>query len=95
MKIGEISWIHPTYGVGHNFVKEMGRKAKKEKRGLLEVALEDDKFEKLFDSLSLDRKAILEGTLENYVGSVLERAQKNLKYARYVIGNYISINRNH
>ena len=88
-------WIHPTYGVGHNFVKEMGRKAKKEKRGLLEVALEDDKFEKLFDSLSLDRKAILEGTLENYVGSVLERAQKNLKYARYVIGNYISINRNH
>ncbi|MCK5449235.1 hypothetical protein KAI32_00035 [Candidatus Pacearchaeota archaeon] len=78
-------WVHPEYGVGHDFVKEMGKRAKKERRPLLEVALEDSEFRTLYDGLSENKSAILGGKLENYLGSSSNRAQQNLKYVRSVI----------
>jgi len=80
-------WIHPEYGVGHDFVKAMGKKSKKEVRPLLEVSLEDSEFRKLYDGLPENKRVILGGKLENYLGSAEERAQINREYAKNVIGN--------
>lgn len=78
-------WAHPEYGVGHDFVKEMGKRAKREGRLLLDVALEDSEFKVLYGGLSENKRAILGGKLENYLGSSSTRAQQNLKYVREVI----------
>lgn len=78
-------WVHPEYGVGHNFVKEIGRKAKREGRPLLEVALEDSEFRKVYYGLPDIKRLILEGDLENYLGSSSTKAQQNLKYVKSVI----------
>ncbi len=80
------AWIHSKYGIGHDFVKEMGKKAKREGRNLLEVSLEDSEFRNLYDGLPDNKREILEGKLENYMGSSRERAeQKNIAYVRGVI----------
>ncbi len=78
-------WNHSKYGVGHNFVKEIGKKAKREDRSLLDVALEDEEFRTLFDDLSQNKKDILRGELEKYLGSSLIRAKNNISYALSVI----------
>ena len=78
-------WIHSEYGVGHDFVKIMGRKSKKEGRKLLEVSLEDSEFRILYDSLQKNKRDILNGKLENYLGSTKERIQYNIAYARGII----------
>ncbi len=80
-------WIHSEYGVGHDFVKKIGQEAKREGRPLLKVALEDSEFAILYDKLPYNKKQILDGELENYLGSSRERAQLNLKYVRSVIGD--------
>jgi len=73
-------------GIGHDFVKEMGKKAKREGRNLLEVSLEDSEFRNLYDGLPDNKREILEGKLENYMGSSKERAeQKNIAYVKGVI----------
>jgi len=74
-------WVHPKYGVGHDFVKAMGIKAKKEERRLLDTALEDKKFRDLYDSLPQDKQDILSGQLEKYVGASKEKARENIKYS--------------
>ncbi|MCP6727601.1 MAG: lyase family protein [Patescibacteria group bacterium] len=79
--------VHPEYGVGHDFVKEMGIVARREGRPLLRIALEDSDFARLYDKLPYSKKQILEGRLENYVGSSKEKAKLNLKYVRGVIGD--------
>jgi adenylosuccinate lyase len=79
-------WVHPKYGVGHEFVKEMGRRVIKEKRPLIEVSLEDPDFRKVYDGLTPLKKDILGGKLEFYIGSAHERAKENVKYAHQVIG---------
>ncbi len=78
-------WVHPEYGVGHNFVKEMGKKSKREGRSLLDVALEDPEFKRLYGGLPAIKAEILEGELENYLGSSNIRARQNLKYVKSVI----------
>jgi len=81
-------WVHSKYGVGHDFVKEIGKKAKKEGRSLIDIALEDEEFIKLHsEKLSDDEVAILNGELELYIGHSLERARENIKYARNFISN--------
>jgi adenylosuccinate lyase len=78
-------WVHPKYGVGHDFVKEIGKIAKKTGRMLLDVALEDTKFQNLFyGTLSSEKKDILKGVLEEYIGSSKERAAHNISYARHI-----------
>ncbi len=80
-------WIHPEYGVGHNFVKKMGILSQKSGRPLLEVSLEDSYFRDLFaDTLSEDHRDILRGKLEKYTGSSVERANRNITYAKSVVG---------
>jgi len=74
-------WVHSKYGVGHDFVKEMGKKAKKEGRNLMDVCMEDPEFKKLVKSIDLWKVEILTGELENYTGSALERAKENIDYA--------------
>jgi adenylosuccinate lyase len=77
-------WVHTKYGVGHDFVKEVGKKAKKENRPLLEVSLEDSEFRTVYDGLPPIKKDILGGKLEFYIGSAHERARKNISYARRI-----------
>ncbi|MFH1917331.1 MAG: lyase family protein [Nanoarchaeota archaeon] len=79
-------WTHSQYGVGHDFVKEMGKKAKQQGRTLMDVSLEDQEFSLLFGTLSDRKQAILKGRLEGYLGSTGTRIQKNIDYARNVIG---------
>ncbi len=57
---GESGWVHSVHGVGHDFVKEMAKKAKNEKRKLIEVCLEDAEFTALYETLSLQKQAILQ-----------------------------------
>ncbi len=78
-------WVHSKYGMGHDFVKEMGKRTKREERPLLEISLEDSEFRILYDELPENKRAILEGQLENYLGSSRARAQQNLKYVESVI----------
>ncbi len=78
-------WVHPQYGIGHDFVKEMGKRAKKQGGRLLDVSLEDGEFRKLYGSLSETKRDVLNGRLENYLGSAKERTQINIVYAREVI----------
>jgi adenylosuccinate lyase len=68
-------------GVGHDAVKDFGKKAKKENKTLLEIALQDSEFTDVYTTLSQDSKDILNGKLELYLGSALERADKNVKYS--------------
>lgn len=78
-------WVHPEYGVGHDFVKEIGKRAKREGKPLLDVALEDSEFRTLYEGLPENKSTILRGKLENYIGSSRTRAQRNLKYVKSVI----------
>lgn len=82
-------WVHSQYGVGHNFVKEMGRKAKKERKMLLAVALGDKEFSLLYNTIPEYKQRILQGHLENYLGSARERALHNMAYARSVVATLI------
>jgi len=79
-------WVHSRHGVGHDFVKVMGREAKKTTRKLIYVCLQDSEFSRLYDSLSQRQRRILNGELESYTGSARERAQMNIAYAREVVG---------
>ena len=78
-------WVHSKYGVGHNFVKEVGKKAIKKGAYLMEIAIEDKEFRDLYDSLPREKQEILNGKLENYTGSAALRARKNIEYAKSVI----------
>jgi adenylosuccinate lyase len=78
---GEPGWIHSKYGLGHDFVKEIGKIAKKTGRPLTQVALEDLEFKSLYDRLPSEKQRILSGELELYVGSAIKRAEINRNYA--------------
>lgn len=79
-------WIHSKYGVGHDFVKEIGKKAKREGKPLLKVALEDEEFQKMFIRLSPNKKDILHGELEKYTGFSRGRTLENIYYAQKIMG---------
>ncbi|MEK6894764.1 MAG: lyase family protein [Nanoarchaeota archaeon] len=75
-------WVHPKHGIGHDFVKAMGKEAKSKGRKLLDVSMGDPDFEALHNALSANKRAILAGQIENYLGSAKERMEKNISYAR-------------
>ncbi|MDO8459863.1 MAG: lyase family protein [Nanoarchaeota archaeon] len=77
-------WIHPIYGEGHNFVKEIGKESKSTKRKLLEVAQEDTPFMELYETLSPLKQEILQGHIEKYTGSAKKRAFINIEYANSI-----------
>ncbi|MFH1801617.1 MAG: lyase family protein [archaeon] len=77
-------WVHSNYGVGHDFVKEIGKIAKKNDKPLLAVALEDLEFRNFYEKLPDNKKDILAGKLEKYVGSAFQRARKNISYAKSI-----------
>ncbi len=79
------AWVHYAYGVGHDFVKHVGKKAQKEGRMLLEVAMEDQQFHELYDRLPDHKQRILRGELELYLGHSKELAAKNILFARNVM----------
>jgi len=81
---GEPLWVHSKYGLGHDFVKEMGKQAIKQQASLLDVALKDPEFRQVYDSLPEYKKDILDGNIERYVGSARKRAEINREYARKV-----------
>jgi len=75
-------WVHPTYGVGHDFVKEIGKIAIREKKPLLDVALEDPFFSKLFKELPFYKQDILAGKVQVYLGTCDERTAINIADAK-------------
>lgn len=77
-------WVHSQYGIGHDFVKRIGRKAKHESRKLIEVALEDSEFRTFYQSLDSQKKQIMNDGIRLYVGSAKERAKINIAYARNI-----------
>ena len=79
-------WNHSQYGPGHDFVKHIGKIAQAGKRKLIDVAMEDTEFKKLYDDkLSEDKREILGGKLELYTGhSVLLAEEVNTSYAREI-----------
>jgi len=80
-------WVHSKYGVGHSFVKEIGKTAQNEGVGLMEVAKRDEEFNKLYDGLSTLKQSILDGQIENYLGSADYRKERNIEYAKKVIND--------
>lgn len=79
-------WVHSEYGPGYNFVKEMGKKHKKTGRPLLDLCLEDSEFKTVFDSMDQEKQEILRGDFSAYVRPAYQKAEKNIQYARKIIG---------
>ncbi len=77
-------WIHPSYGEGHNFVKHIAREAKQNGLSLMDVALRDESFRTLYNSLPEKKRKILEGNMGYYVGFSKDRARGNIKFARQI-----------
>lgn len=80
-------WAHSKYGAGHEFVKEMSKRVKPENRTLIEIALRDEEFRALYETLSQNKRDILNGKLEKYIGSSFQRTMFNLSYAKNVIAD--------
>lgn len=78
-------WKHSIYGPGHDFVKEMGKMAKKGNRNLLTVCLEDEEFKRTYDTLTKPKQKILNGVFEFYKGSTQERVDLNIQDAKNLI----------
>lgn len=80
-------WVHSKYGVGHDFVKEMGKISQRGGRALIKVCLGGSEFYGLYNRLSKNKRVILNGGLEKYIGSASSRIKKNISYALSVIKN--------
>lgn len=78
-------FVHSTYGVGHDFVKAIGKKAKINNKPLINIALQDPEFTAVYYTLSNEKQRILNGELELYTGSAHTRAKDNIAYAREII----------
>ena len=81
-------WIHPEYGVGHEAVKELAKKAKAERMTLLNAIAMDTPFWNFYQGLPEKEKRILQGELELYTGSAQEDAKNNFGYAMGVAQKY-------
>ncbi len=81
-------WVHPEHGPGHEFVKYVGKKIAGTNIGLLEEALKDERFARLYEEgLTGKQKSILQGNVEQYTGSARERTQYNLLLTRAIIAH--------
>jgi len=78
-------WVHTRYGVGHDFVKEMGKRSIREGRRLMDVALEDPEFAQVYAGLPDNKRAILDGEMERYTGFSNERALENIRNVKDVL----------
>jgi adenylosuccinate lyase len=78
-------FLHSEYGEGHNFVKEMAKRAKTQKKGLVNVCLRDDEFREFFGALPKRESEILLGDIEKYIGPAYKKARNNRAYSRGVI----------
>jgi len=81
-------WVHSEYGIGHNFVKEMGKRAKKQGKPLLEVCEKDPEFNELYDTLDQTKKDILNGNLEQYTGHSVQEANHYIGFLK----QFVSVN---
>jgi len=78
-------YVHPEYGVGHDFVKVMGKMAKQTGENLITEAIKDKHFFDFFsENFTHVQRHIMEGRLEAYTGSAKQRAQENIIYARTI-----------
>jgi adenylosuccinate lyase len=84
-----VGFVHTEYGVGHDFVKAMAKEARKQKRNLIDVSLDDKEFKTYYFKLDENKKNILCGHFEGYIGSAKERLKENLDYAREVANDDI------
>lgn len=76
-------FIHSEYGISHDFVKEMSKRARKNKTRLLDEALKDEEFKSEYENkLSDVQRLILNGEIEHYLGSIKLRADINISYAK-------------
>jgi adenylosuccinate lyase len=82
---GRPHWAHSKYGLGHDFVKAMGKIAKEKGKPLLDVAVEDPEFSSLYDTLPSEQQNLLSGQLELYTGSAADRAKINREKALRVV----------
>ena len=82
-------WIHPEYGVGHEAVKELAKKAKAEKINLMNAIAMDTPFWNFYQRLPENEKKIVQGKLELYTGSARADAKNNFGYARGVAQKYL------
>jgi adenylosuccinate lyase len=81
-------WVHSEYGEGHSFVKEMGKVVQRTGKRLLCVCKRDAEFKQLYNQLPPNKRSILNGRLEKYLGSSAEKSQKNIATARkYMLRN--------
>ncbi len=78
-------WTHPVYGVGHSFVKEMGKKSLTEGRSLIEVCLDDTEFREFYRTIGEINKLIIHGEMEHYLGDIQKRIDINLARTREAI----------
>lgn len=77
-------FVHSEYGDPHTFVKTVARVAKKERVPLLTAALKDPEFRAAYARLSEEKKEILGGRVELYLGDAKERGRLNIEYAREI-----------
>jgi len=77
-------YVHPEFGVGHSAVAEFVKIAKKDKRRLIDVALEDAHFEDFYNKLPEKEQKILQGGLELYLGPSRDVARENIVFARSI-----------
>jgi len=80
-------WVHSEYGVGHSFVKKIGKIAQNEDVPLMKVAKRDQEFMELYKGLTPMKRSILDGQIENYLGSSEYRRDHNIEYAKKVIND--------
>ena len=78
-------FIHPVFGLPHDFIKEKAKVSKSEKRKFIDVCKEDKHFMETYENMSDLKKSILDGQIENYLGFHKKRAKDNISYARRVI----------
>ncbi len=78
-------WVHSQYGTGHEFIKQMGIKAVKEQTPFMKLVKEDGQFNDVYERLPHNKKAIIDGELEKYLGSTQYRIAENLGTARAII----------
>jgi adenylosuccinate lyase len=72
-------WVHPKYGVGHDFVKKKGIEAKTTGKSLREVCMTDQEFVDLYNKLPELKQNIIDGKIELYLGSAKDRMEENLR----------------
>lgn len=77
-------FVHPKHGDPHNMVKKFAQQAKQDKVRLLDIALKDDSFSRMFEGLDKEKRRILEGELELYLGSSIEDAKDSIAFAKCV-----------